>query len=85
VAVLVGGTAVGVSVGGRGVKVGDAASVGGILEGRLVLAPCVPEVTQPASARMMKLNKSGKYSFLVIISSFDQSPWIIASRVFIQG
>ena len=90
VAVLVGGTTVGgatvgVSVDGRGVDERDAASVGGRLDGTIVLVTGVPAVTQPASDRMFMHNKSGKVNFLIIVSFLDQSARIIAFRVFIDG
>jgi hypothetical protein len=84
VAVVVGGTAVGVSVGGRRVDVGDGTSVGGRLEGTLVPVTCVPAVAQPARDRMIKLNKSGKDIFLIMMSSFDQSAPIITRWLFVQ-
>lgn len=84
VAVLVGGTAVGVAVGGMGVDVGVAAKVGGRLVGTLVLAAGTPGVTQPASDKVIKLNKIGKDSFLIIACSFDQSALIITRRVYVR-
>ena len=75
----------GVSVGGMGVDVGDTVGVGGRLEGTLVLIMGVLVLAQPTSARIMKLNKSGKAIFLIILSSIDQSPRIITREVFVYG
>jgi hypothetical protein len=83
--VVVGCASVGVSTGGRGVDVGDATCcVGGMLEGTIVPATGMFDVAQPANDKMIMLNKSRKDILLIINSSFDQSPWIIASRDFLR-
>jgi len=85
VAVLVGGRAVGVSVGGIGVIDGGAVGLGGMALGMLVTETGVTAVLQLASARMMRLNQNSREIFLTIFSFFIQSPMIIAAYLSYRG
>jgi hypothetical protein len=73
----VGGTIVGVSVGGMAVDVGNGVCVGGRLVGTSVAGSGVVATVQPASARISKLDNNIKGLILIIFSPFNSLKIII--------
>ena len=68
----VGGTAVGVSVGGMGVGDGALVEPAGRLVGMLVMEMGVPPEAQPAKIRIANVRDNDRCNFLIIDTSFLQ-------------